>query len=148
MNGIITSLGLMIWVYISMRALYQAEESKTWYGFFEAAVGVSFINYFCYELIMNSASLNEFKQMSKDDTDSIGLALAAGTTVALAVAALRAFKRLHSKPVMANLTDVVTRLDMKGLKDDIFQLEVEHVEGRISQQDYAKAKAALIQKLD
>jgi hypothetical protein len=93
MNGLITSLGLMIWVYISMRALYQAEESKTWCGFFEAIVGMIFINYFCYELILNSASLNDFKQMSRSDADDIGLALAAGTLVAVTVATVRAWRR-------------------------------------------------------
>jgi hypothetical protein len=32
---------------------------------------------------------------------------------------------------------------LEGLKDELFQLEVEHKQGRISQQDYEKAKSAL-----
>ena len=102
MNGVITSLGLMIWVYVSMRALYQAEESKTWYGFLQAIVGVIFIDYYCYELILNSASLNDFKQISRDDTNLIALGLLVGTAVTVTVAARRAFKRLKGKPIAAN----------------------------------------------
>ncbi len=121
MNGVITSLGLMIWVYISMRALYQAEESRTWYGFFEAIIGVSFINYFCYELILNSASLNEFKDMSRSDTDNVGFALLAGTVVAVTIAAVRAFRRLErpsafAGPIMA--TEGLTREEIQKRIDD------------------------------
>ena len=108
----------MIWVYISMRALYQAEESKTWYGFFGAVIGVSFINYFCYELVLNSASLNEFRQMTRKDADVIGFALAFGTIVAVAVAAARAVKRLQSKTIAANGAEVFTREEIQKQIDD------------------------------
>jgi hypothetical protein len=37
---------------------------------------------------------------------------------------------------------------LEALKDEIFQLEVEHKQGRISQQEYEKAKAALDQTLE
>ena len=36
---------------------------------------------------------------------------------------------------------------MEGLKDELFELEVEHKQGRISQQEYEKTKAALDQTL-
>jgi hypothetical protein len=41
-----------------------------------------------------------------------------------------------------------TMLLMEALKEEIFQLEVEHKQGRISQQEYEKAKAALDQTLE
>ncbi len=37
---------------------------------------------------------------------------------------------------------------LEALKEEIFQLEVEHKQGRISQQEYEKAKAALDQTLE
>jgi hypothetical protein len=37
---------------------------------------------------------------------------------------------------------------LDALKEEIFQLEVEHKQGRISQQEYEKAKAALDQTLE
>jgi hypothetical protein len=36
---------------------------------------------------------------------------------------------------------------LEGLKDELFDLEVEHKQGRISQQEYEKTKAALDQTL-
>ena len=41
-----------------------------------------------------------------------------------------------------------TALLLEALKEEIFQLEVEHKQGRISQQEYDKAKAALDQTLE
>jgi hypothetical protein len=41
-----------------------------------------------------------------------------------------------------------TALLMEALKEEIFQLEVGHKQGRISEQEYAKAKAALDQTLE
>ena len=41
-----------------------------------------------------------------------------------------------------------TALLLEALKEEIFQLEVEHKQGRISQQEYEKAKAALDQTLE
>jgi hypothetical protein len=41
-----------------------------------------------------------------------------------------------------------TALLMEALKEEIFQLEVEHKQGRITQQEYEKAKAALDQTLE
>jgi hypothetical protein len=32
---------------------------------------------------------------------------------------------------------------LEGLKEELFQLEVEHKQGRISQQEYEKSKSAL-----
>jgi len=37
---------------------------------------------------------------------------------------------------------------MEGLKDELFELEVEHKQGRITQQEYEKTKAALDQTLE
>jgi hypothetical protein len=37
---------------------------------------------------------------------------------------------------------------LEALKEELFQLEMEHKQGRISQQDYDKAKAALDQTLE
>lgn len=36
---------------------------------------------------------------------------------------------------------------LEGLKEELFQLEVEHTQGQITQQEYEKAKAALDQTL-
>jgi hypothetical protein len=36
---------------------------------------------------------------------------------------------------------------LEGLKDELFDLEVEHKQGRITQQEYEKTKAALDQTL-
>jgi hypothetical protein len=41
-----------------------------------------------------------------------------------------------------------TALLLEALKEEIFQLEVEHKQGRVSQQEYEKAKAALDQTLE
>lgn len=99
MNGVITSIGLMIWVYVSMRAWYQAEVAKTWFGVVEAIVGVSFINYFAYDLYLNSASLSEFKVMTAQDVDSIGIVIAIGTLAGIVTVLVRAGKRLIGQPV-------------------------------------------------
>ena len=40
-----------------------------------------------------------------------------------------------------------TSMLLEGLKDELFELEVEHKQGRISQQEYEKTKAALDQTL-
>jgi hypothetical protein len=37
---------------------------------------------------------------------------------------------------------------LEALKEELFQLEVEHKQGAISQQEYEKAKAALDQTLE
>ena len=37
---------------------------------------------------------------------------------------------------------------LEALKEELFQLEVEHKQGRISQQEYEKARAALDQTLE
>ena len=49
-----------------------------------------------------------------------------------------------SKPKAADRTELL----LEALKEEIFQLEVEHKQGRISQQEYEKAKAALDQTLE
>ncbi len=36
---------------------------------------------------------------------------------------------------------------LEGLKDELFELEIEHKQGRISQEEYEKTKAALDQTL-
>jgi hypothetical protein len=61
-------------------------------------------------------------------------------------------------PTDAELTDFPTApkpkpadrsaLLLEALKEEIFQLEIEHKQGRISQQEYEKAKAALDQTLE
>lgn len=146
MNGLITSLGLMIWVYISMRALYQAEESKTWYGFFQAAIGVSLINYFCFDLILNSANLEGFKQMSTQEIDGTGWVLAVGTVAVVVAGGVRASKRIESPIVVKGAER--SGQETKTLKEEMFQLEVQRVQGHISQQDYEKRKEALLQRID
>ena len=40
-----------------------------------------------------------------------------------------------------------TSMLLEGLKDELFDLEVEHKQGRITQQEYEKTKAALDQTL-
>jgi hypothetical protein len=40
-----------------------------------------------------------------------------------------------------------TAMLLEGLKEELFELEVEHKQGRISQQEYEKTKAALDQTL-
>jgi hypothetical protein len=49
-----------------------------------------------------------------------------------------------SKPKPASHSTML----LEALKEEIFQLEVEHKQGRISQQEYEKAKAALDQTLE
>jgi len=49
-----------------------------------------------------------------------------------------------AKPKQADRTALL----LDALKEEIFQLEVEHKQGRISQQEYEKAKAALDQTLE
>jgi hypothetical protein len=51
------------------------------------------------------------------------------------------------RPVKTKAADRSTLL-LDALKEEIFQLEVEHKQGRISQQEYEKAKAALDQTLE
>jgi hypothetical protein len=48
------------------------------------------------------------------------------------------------KPKLADRSALL----LEALKEEIFQLEVEHKQGRISQQEYDKAKAALDQTLE
>jgi len=47
--------------------------------------------------------------------------------------------RVPSPGVRSSISSML----LEGLKDELFQLEVEHKQGRISQQEYEKAKAAL-----
>jgi hypothetical protein len=116
MNGLITSLGLMIWAYITMRALNQADESKTWYTFITAIAAFTSINYFCYDLILNAASLNDFKQVSREDTDFIGVLFLIGTVISFVIAAVRAIRRLGTKPVSGAAT--LTREEIQKQLDD------------------------------
>ena len=51
---------------------------------------------------------------------------------------------LAPKPKTADRSSLL----LEALKEEIFQLEVEHKQGRISQQEYEKAKAALDQTLE
>jgi len=52
-----------------------------------------------------------------------------------------------SRAISSKPADRSTML-LEALKEEIFQLEVEHKQGRISQQEYEKAKAALDQTLE
>jgi len=106
MNGVITSVGLMVWAYASMRALYQAEEAKTWPGVVQAILGVGLINYFCYELLMNSASLNEFKTTSQEGVNTIGFLLLLGTVASGFIAVMRASLRLEGRSVAVHQAEV------------------------------------------
>jgi hypothetical protein len=51
-------------------------------------------------------------------------------------------------PALKPKTADRSALLLEALKEEIFQLEVEHKQGRISQQEYEKAKAALDQTLE
>jgi hypothetical protein len=59
----------------------------------------------------------------------------------------------HSGAVSANLTiptaptTPTTTPLLAALKDELFQLELEHKQGQISDQEYAKTKAALDETL-
>jgi hypothetical protein len=51
-------------------------------------------------------------------------------------------------PVAKTAPTARPSLLLEALKEELFQLEVEHKQGRISQQEYEKAKAALDQTLE
>ncbi|HUA16536.1 MAG TPA: hypothetical protein VMG31_14665 [Verrucomicrobiae bacterium] len=48
-----------------------------------------------------------------------------------------------TRPQPARATASTSSMLLEGLKEELFQLEVEHKQGRISQQEYEKSKAAL-----
>jgi hypothetical protein len=83
-----------------------------------------------------------------------GIMLAAGATYI----ATRSKTAPDFVPVDVDLADLPsapkpkpadrTALLLEALKEEIFQLEVEHKQGRITQQEYEKAKAALDQTLE
>jgi len=83
-----------------------------------------------------------------------GIVLAAGAVyimrrspaVAVSEVAEIEFPR-PARPAKANASDRSALL-LDALKEELFQLEVEHKQGRISQQEYEKAKAALDQTLE
>jgi hypothetical protein len=52
-----------------------------------------------------------------------------------------------ARPAKAHASDKSSLL-LDALKEELFQLEVEHKQGRIPQQEYEKAKAALDQTLE
>ena len=52
--------------------------------------------------------------------------------------------RRRAKPPASDRSGML----LEALKDELFQLEVEHKQGGISQQEYEKAKAALDQTLE
>jgi hypothetical protein len=57
----------------------------------------------------------------------------------------------HSEPIEIPATKTASShsgLLLEALKEEIFQLEVDHKQGRISQQEYEKSKAALDQTLE
>ena len=53
----------------------------------------------------------------------------------------------ESAPLRKSMDTTRPALLLEALKEELFQLEVEHKQGRISQDEYAKAKAALDQTL-
>jgi hypothetical protein len=55
--------------------------------------------------------------------------------------------RRHSSPQPVVQRASSSSMLLEGLKEEIFQLEVEHKQGHISQQEYEKTKAALDQTL-
>jgi hypothetical protein len=65
----------------------------------------TFLNYFCYELLMNSASLNEFKTTSEQGVNTIGFLLLLGTFGSVFIAIIRAIERLKSESVAVNQAD-------------------------------------------
>jgi len=87
-----------------------------------------------------------------------------GFAIVLAAGAIYISKRSHATPAPDYLpTDVAlppappvakpkpadhSGMLLEALKEELFQLELEHKQGRISDQEYAKAKAALDQTLE
>ena len=53
----------------------------------------------------------------------------------------------ETRPQTAARSSSTSSMLLEGLKDELFELEVEHKQGRISQQEYEKTKAALDQTL-
>jgi len=57
----------------------------------------------------------------------------------------------HSEPIEIPATRAASSrsgLLLEALKEEIFQLEVDHKQGRISQEEYEESKAALDQNLE
>ncbi len=63
------------------------------------------------------------------------------------VPAAREVRVSEPRPQPAAPRNSSTSMLLEGLKEEIFQLEVEHKQGRISQQEYEKTKSALDQTL-
>jgi hypothetical protein len=62
------------------------------------------------------------------------------------VPAPRDFRRSEARP-QSSTTRSSSSMLLEGLKEELFQLEVEHKQGSISQQEYEQAKSALDQTL-
>ena len=60
---------------------------------------------------------------------------------------VRSEARSEARPQPAAPRSSSTSMLLEGLKEELFQLEVEHKQGRISQQEYESAKSALDQTL-
>jgi len=82
----------------------------------------------------------------------IGLVLAAGAVyIAKRPRTASVSDFAHSEPIETPAMKAApsrSGLLLEALKEEIFQLEVEHKQGRISQQEYEKSKAALDQTLE
>lgn len=61
------------------------------------------------------------------------------------IAAARELRQVETRPQPASSGS--TSMLLEGLKEELFQLEIEHKQGHISQQEYEKTKAALDQTL-
>jgi hypothetical protein len=56
-------------------------------------------------------------------------------------------RRMDAERIESVHPQTPSSMFLEGLKEELFQLEVEHTQGQISQQEYEKAKAALDQTL-
>src|SRR6266513_2520225 len=80
-----------------------------------------------------------------------GLVLAAGAVYIAKRPRTASLDVVHSEPIEIPAKKAAASrsgLLLEALKEEIFQLEVEHKQGRISQEEYEKSKAALDQTLE
>ena len=83
-----------------------------------------------------------------DPLDKYRGVILAGFGVVLVAGAIYVVNRSRStSPVQATVAASHAELLLEGLKEELFQLELEHKQAKISDEDYSKAKAALDQTL-
>jgi hypothetical protein len=79
--------------------------------------------------------------LEQDEEDDDEIYEAAAATRAVRAAPLRTAAAEEYRPTKSSML-------MEALKEELFELEVEHKQGRISREEYEKAKAALDQTLE